>query len=383
MSCAPPGAHRKNGHFLITGGVHFLKSQLLNFRQCFFELNSKQNTGKGHGNDVGNGFCHIDAGGRVGYHMRHQIDERKQQDKFPDDGHDDGIDGFSKRGKGHLAGNLDAEESQTSEVNAKCRCGKGNQIGVRSKDADKDLGNQLHGNPQEKGIGQAGTQQQVEGLFHTVCIFRTVIITGNRLRALGNSLKWKHGKLHDTGQDRHGSDCNIAAVAKQGGVEADSNDTFACLHDKGSKAQENTGQNGCRFQPQILDTDMKLGFLAAEKADDPYTGNGLGKYRCEGGSLYAHMESEDKYRIQDDVTDGADQDGDHGNGCKSLGGDKSIHTERQLHEQGSECVNLHVSGCIADSVGTCAKGQQQRLVKSKKNDGQNTGNDNLQGKAVA
>ena len=78
----------------------------------------------------------------------------------------------------------------------------------------------------------------------------------------------------------------------------------------------------------------------------------------KGSSLYAHMESEDKYRIQNDVADCTDQDGDQGNGGKSLGSNESIHAKGQLYEQCSECINLHVSGCIADGVGTCTKGQK-------------------------
>lgn len=128
----------------------------------------------------------------------------------------------------------------------------------------------------------------------------------------------------------------------------------------------------------MIDTDMELGFLAAEKADDPHAGNRLGENRCKGSSLYAHMESEDKYRIQNDVADCTDQDGDHRNGGKSLGSDESIHAKGQLYEQCSECINLHVSGCIADGVGTCTKGQQKRFIKSKQDCGQNAGNDDLQ-----
>lgn len=133
----------------------------------------------------------------------------------------------------------------------------------------------------------------------------------------------------------------------------------------------------------MIDTDMELGFLAAEKADDPHAGNRLGENRCKGSSLYAHMESEDKHRIQNDVADCTDQDGDHRNGGKSLGSDESIHAKGQLYEQRSECINLHVSGCIVDGVGTCTKGQQKRFIKSKQDCGQNAGNDDLQCKTVA
>ena len=315
--------------------------------------------------------------------MRHQVNQWKQQDKFPDDGHNDGIDCFSKGGKGHLAGNLDAEKAQASEVNAECRCGESDQVGVGSEDADKYLRNQLHGKPQENGIGQAGTQQQMEGFLHAVCIFRTVIVTGDRLRALCNSLKRKHGELHNAGQDRHGSDCNITAVAKQGRVEADGNDALACLHDKSGKTQKNTGKDHASLQTQISSADVELCLFATEEQNHPYTGDGLGKYRCKGGTLYAHMKSEDEYRIQNDIADSADQDRNHGNGGKSLCGDKCIHTKGQLHEQRSECIDVHIIRRIGNGISACAEGQQQGSVEFKKDQGQQDGDHNLKGKAVA
>ena len=356
---------------------------LLNFRQCLFKLNSEQNTRKGHGNDIGNGLCHVDAGGWIGNHMRHQVNQWKQQDKFPDDSHNDGVDCFSKGGKGHLAGNLDAEKAQASEVNAECRCGESDQVGVGSEDADKYLRNQLHGKPQENGIGQADTQQQMEGFLHAVCIFRTVIVTGNRLRALCNSLKRKHGELHDTGQDRHGSDCNITAVTEQGRVEAHSNDALTSLHDKSGKSQENTGKDHTSLQTQISFADVELCFFAAEEQNHPYAGNSLGKYRCKGSTLYAHVKSEDEYRVQNDIADSADQDRNHGNGGKSLCGDKCIHTKSQLHEQRSECIDVHIIRRIGNGISACAEGQQQGPVEFKKDQGQQDRDHDLKGKAVA
>lgn len=77
----------------------FYDRYLPNFCQCFFKLNGKQNAGKGDSDHICNGLCHIDAGGGVGYHVRHQVDERKQQDKFPDNSHDDGVDCFSREVK--------------------------------------------------------------------------------------------------------------------------------------------------------------------------------------------------------------------------------------------------------------------------------------------
>ena len=101
----------------------FYDRYLPNFRQCFLKLNGKQNAGKGDSDHICNGLCHIDAGGGVGYHVRHQVDERKQQNKFPDNSHDDGVDRFSKRGKGHLAGNLDTKDKHNCHIDPeRCFC---------------------------------------------------------------------------------------------------------------------------------------------------------------------------------------------------------------------------------------------------------------------
>ena len=72
--------------------------------------------------------------------------------------------------------------------------------------------------------------------------------------------------------------------------------------------------------------------FSTEEPQDPDTGDGLGEYRCQSGTPDTHSESKNKDRIQNDVADSTDQNGNHGNGGKSLGSDKGIHTERELYK---------------------------------------------------
>ena len=125
----------------------FYDGYLPNFCQCFLKLNGKQNAGKGDSDHICNGLCHIDAGGGVVYHMRHQVDERKQQDKFPDDGHNDGVDFFSKRGKGHLAGNLNTEQEETSQIDSTHWSSKVDKTRICRKNTYEYSWNKLYSSP--------------------------------------------------------------------------------------------------------------------------------------------------------------------------------------------------------------------------------------------
>ena len=197
--------------------------------------------------------------------MRHNIDQRDQQYKLTDNSNNNRVYSFSKWGKCHLAGNLDTEEEQTTQINLKHWCSKSDKICISSKNAYKYSGNKLYRSPEKYRIWQTGDQKQTKSFFYSVCIFGTVIITGNWLCSLRNSLKRKHGKLHNTGQDGHGSHCNITAVPKQGWIKADSYNTFTWLHDKSSKSQCDTGKNNFCLQMEMLFPEVKLCLFAAEE----------------------------------------------------------------------------------------------------------------------
>ena len=81
-----------------------------NFCQSFFKLKGKQNSRKCNSQDICNWFCHINRICLVSTENTGQnIDQRNNQYKFPDDGHNDGIFGSAKGDKRHLAGNLDSK----------------------------------------------------------------------------------------------------------------------------------------------------------------------------------------------------------------------------------------------------------------------------------
>ena len=51
------------------------------------------------------------------------IDQRDDQNKFPDNSHNDGIFGSAKGDKGHLAGNLDTKDKHNCHIDPeRCFC---------------------------------------------------------------------------------------------------------------------------------------------------------------------------------------------------------------------------------------------------------------------
>ena len=95
-------------------------------RQRLLKFKPEQNTCKADGQKIGNRFCHVNSGRLIcSENVRHDVDQREQQDKFSGDSDYDRCFCVSNGSKGHLAGHLDAEQQDGSHVDPQCMSSKG------------------------------------------------------------------------------------------------------------------------------------------------------------------------------------------------------------------------------------------------------------------
>ncbi len=134
----------------------YLIFSLFNFLHGLFELECKQNCCKCYGNYVSNRFCHINTFCLIGNNMRHNVNQWEQQNKFPHYRNDDRVNRFSERSKGHLTGNLNAEQTDSAEIYLQHRCCKVYQCFIRCKNAYKDLREKHNRCPQCCGVDHTG-----------------------------------------------------------------------------------------------------------------------------------------------------------------------------------------------------------------------------------
>ena len=66
----------------------------------------------------------------------------------------------------------------------------------------------------------------------------------------------------------------------------------------------------------------------------------------KSGSVDSHMENEDKKRVQDQVQDSTDGDGEHSGHSKSLGVDKIVHAKTDHDKKCADKVEADVCICI-------------------------------------
>lgn len=237
--------------------------------------------------------------------------------------------------------------------------------------------------PQECGVAQTGFQQQEIGGSYSFDVAGSIVVTDDGLSPLAQSLQWQHGELHDAGQDGHSAHSDISSVMEQGGVEADGDDAFTGLHDESGRSQSHAWKDDGRLQPQIAKTNPKERLFPAQEQQNPCTGHGLGQYGGQSCSPDAHAQSEDEDRIQDDVGDGADQDREHTGPGEALGGDKGVHAQGQLNEDGTQGIDVHISHTIFDGVFAGAKSHQEIPVPDQQDGGKCDGYQNLQQKAIS
>ena len=81
---------------------------------------------------------------------------------------------------------------------------------------------------------------------------------------------------------------------------------------------------------------VEITLFGKQEQYHPGSGDALGDDGCQSGAPHAHMEPKHENGIQDDVAHGSDQYGEHSGFCISLGIDKRIQSQRQLHENGPQ-----------------------------------------------
>ena len=103
--------------------------------------------------------------------MRHQIDQRKQKDKFTHNGYNHRAKCTADRNESHLTGNLDSKEEKAATIYAQSFCGKGSQSSIRSENSGKKSREALQDHPERNRVSQRDTKQKFERFFDTIDIF--------------------------------------------------------------------------------------------------------------------------------------------------------------------------------------------------------------------
>ena len=120
-----------------------------------------------------------------------------------------------------------------------------------------------------------------------------------------------------------------------------------------------------------------------QKQQDPGTGHGLRKNRCQCGAPHAHVQPKYKNRIKNDIGHRADQHRQHAGPCKSLRCDKSVHPQRHLHKNRSERIDIHIGYAIIHRIGAGPEGQQEVPVPQQQRRCQQDRDDHLHHKTIA
>ena len=350
---------------------------------AFAELREEQRRGHGHGDEIGDRLGEQDGGRLVFKQQRTDIDQRNEQNDLAQHGEKQRAFGVADGDKGLLAGELNAEQQRDRHIDAERGDGKGDERGVVIKDHHKRLRRNLHRQPQRRRIGDAGEQQQPKGPFDALGVPRPVVIADDRLRALRQPDEREHGKLHHARQNRHRADGRVAAVLIERGVEADGDDALGRLHDKRREAEREAGEKNFRREAQTSRTQPQRRLFAGQEQNDPDRRDRLRQNRRQRRAAHAHIKRKDKDRVEHDVAQRADQNGEHTGFRKALRGDKGVEAEGELHKKRPGRVDAHIRQGVLDGIRTRAERQQQRLGKDQKHDGERGGHADEQNRAVA
>ena len=130
------------------------------------------------------------------------------------------------------------------------------------------------------------------------------------------------------------------------------------------------------LQPQVS-------FLSGKEPHAPDCGNSLGNHRGKRRSPDTHAAEENEHRIQQDIAHRPDEHRAHSDLGKALGGDEGIHSQCQLHKDGSQRIDFQIRICVIDGISAGPKGKEHLPTEEKQYCCQHQRYQNLQQKTSA
>ena len=196
-------------------GIIAVRGVVLQFSDRPCKYDGEKDSGTCDGEKIGDRFGGEDRDGLILHNRRHDINEGQQEEELPYDGHGDRGLGITDGHEGHLTRQLDAEDGRAGHIDPEGVCGVIDQVLLGCEHSGKSLRKKLHEREEQDGIGEADEKKLAEGQADALQIACAVIVADDRLGSLSKALQREHGEHHDTGQNGHGTDSNIAAVALQ------------------------------------------------------------------------------------------------------------------------------------------------------------------------
>ena len=178
--------------------------------------------------------------------------------------------------------------------------------------------------------------QHPEGLAHPAFKTRAVVIADDRLDPLSKAVDRHDDQLHHALHDGHRPDIKIPAVFLQAGIEDDVDQAFGALHQKRRNAERCNASHNFPVQLHVLTPQPDHALFAEQKPHHPNRAERLGKDRRKRRAAHAKPGPEDQDRVEDDVRDCADQDGQHRGLRVSLRADIGVEPQRDLHKDGPD-----------------------------------------------
>ena len=197
-----------------------LPKKLFKDPQCLFELERKQNGCKRNGDKIRNRLRKVDTHRFIGNKHRNDINKRQQKHEFSHDRNGYRSLRVAYRNKRHLTRDLDSEYKHTAEINRQnTRC-KAQKLLVGREYSRKGSRKQHDRTPKQSRITKTRPQQKEERPLYPRTVFRPEVKAEYRLRALRDTLKREHCKLHNARKNSHCTHGDVASVFLQRGIEA-------------------------------------------------------------------------------------------------------------------------------------------------------------------
>lgn len=313
--------------------------------------------------EIGDRFGEKDAGDAQPADLRQNDRQRHDDDDLAEEREKRRLLALAESDEGALADGLKCHEEKSEEKYVEHRHAFGEQFGIRIENVHDRPRQHEDDGPTEKHVGHGDRRGETNDFADAADLARAVVVADDWLRSVGESVQRQRDNVAHRIDDGHDADVNIAAVNAEHIVRCNLDDAVGRLHDKTGDAEPRDLADGFALKTRAPHAQSGQRFSSAEKRHDPDHRHKLADDRGDGCAADAQAKSENKNWIENDIDDGANEDGEHACASVALRVDETVHPRREHDERCADEINAQIFGAVGIGHIAGAEKIEDRLHK--------------------
>lgn len=254
--------------------------------------------------------------------------------------------GFAQTNEGALPHRLEGHEKEAEEKEMHGRGAFGQQLRIRVEHVHDRLRQKKNDEPAQHHVDHSDRCGKTDNLTNALQLACAIVVADDRLCGVGEPMQRQGHHIAHRIEYGHDTDINITAVDAEHVVGRHLNNAVGGLHDKPRHAELSDLPDRRFIEACLSHAQRRQRAAAGEKRQDPDHRQQLRNDSSYGGAGDPQIQYEDKDWIENNVHNGANENGKHPCFAIALCIDEAIHPSGQHHQRSADEIDAQISGAV-------------------------------------